>query len=927
MINSGATYTNSTAVSLTLSATDAGSGVYQMRFSNDNASWSAWEAYGTSKSWTLVGGDGTKYVYVQYRDNAGNASGSVNDTIYLDTVAPSGSIVINGGATYSNSTAVSLSLSASDGGSGVYQMRFSNDNSSWSTWETYGTSKSWTLISGDGTKTVYVQYHDNAMNVSSSFSDTIILDMTAPSGTITINGGAAYTNSTAVSLSLSATDAGSGVSQMRFSNDNATWSSWEAYGTSKSWTLASGDGTKTVYVQYSDNAGNISGSFNDTIFLDTTAPSGSILINGGATYTSSTAVNLTLSANDSGSGVYQMRFSNDNSSWSAWEAYGTSRSWTLTSGDGTKTVYVQYSDNLGNISSSFTDSIILDTTAPSGSILINGGAAYTNSTSVNLSLSATDGGQVSTRCGSPTITPPGVPGKRMAPARVGHSPVAMARRRFTSSISDNAGNISGSFSDTIILDTTAPSGSILINGGASYTNSTSVNLTLSASDGGSGVYQMRFSNDNSTWSSWEAYSTSKSWTLASGDGTKTVYVQYSDNAGNISGSFNDTIILDATAPGGTIMINGGATYAGSPDVSLTLFASDSGSGVYQMRFSNDNATWSSWETYGTSKSWTLSNGDGTKTVYVQYSDIAGNISGSFSDSIILDTIPPSGTILINGGVRPITNSTIVTLTLSASDAGSGVDQMRFSNDNVTWSDWEAYGTTKSWTMISGDGTKTVYVQYKDLVGFISPSFSDTILLDTIAPTGVILVNGDAQYTNSTAVTLNLSASDTGSGVYQMRFSNDGLTWDDWETYASTKSWTLDSGDGVKMVFVQYRDNALNASVSFSDSIILDTLAPTGLILINNGADTTTSINVSLTLSAVDGGSGVSQMRFSNDGVIWSSWEAFNSVKAWTLKIGNGLKTVYVQFRDNAGNISISFTDTIILDAPLIKSIYVPLIQK
>ncbi len=926
LINSGAAYTNSTAVNLTLSASDSGSGVYQMRFSNDNSSWSAWEAYATSKSWTLTSGDGTKTVYVQYSDNLGNVSGSFNDSIYLDTVAPSGSIVINAGAVYANSTAVNLTLSASDVGSGVYQMHFSNDNSSWSSWESYSTSKSWTLASGDGTKTVYVQYRDNALNVSNSFSDTIILDTLAPSGTILINGGATYTNSTAVNLTLSASDGGSGLYQMRFSNDNSSWSSWEAYGTSKSWTLSSGDGTKTVYVQYRDNAGNISGSFNDTIILDATAPSGTILINGGATYTNSTAVNLTLSASDGGSGLYQMRFSNDNSTWSSWEAYGTSKSWTLTGGDGTKTVYVQYSDNAGNISGSFNDTIILDATAPSGSILINGGVAYTTSTAVNLTLSASDGGssvyQMRFSNDNATWSSWEAYGTSKSWTLTGGDGTKTVYVQY----SDIAGNISGSFSDSIILDTTAPSGSILINGGAAYTTSTAVNLTLSASDGGSGVYQMRFSNDNATWSSWEAYSTSKNWTLTDGDGTKLVYVQYSDNAGNISASFSDTIILDATAPGGTIMINGGATYAGSPDVSLTLFASDSGSGVYQMRFSNDNATWSSWEPYGTSKSWTLTGGDGTKTVYVQYSDIAGNISGSFSDSIILDTIPPSGTILINGGAA-YSNSTIVTLTLSASDAGSGVDQMRFSNDNVTWSDWEAYGTTKSWIMISGDGTKTVYVQFKDLVGFISPSFSDTILLDTIAPTGVILVNGDAQYTNSTAVTLNLSASDTGSGVYQMRFSNDGLTWDDWETYASTKSWTLDSGDGVKMVFVQYRDNALNASVSFSDSIILDTLAPTGLILINNGADTTTSINVSLTLSAVDGGSGVSQMRFSNDGIIWSSWEAFNTVKAWTLNIGNGLKTVYVQFRDNAGNISISFTDTIILDAPLIKSIYVPLIQK
>ncbi len=95
----------------------------------------------------------------------------------------------------------------------------------------------------------------------------------------------------------------------------------------------------------------------------------------------------------------------------------------------------------------------------------------------------------------------------------------------------------------------------MINGGASLTNSTSVTLTLSASDTGSGVSQMGFSNDGSTWSSWETYATPKSWTLSSGDGTKTVYVQFKDKAENVSESFSDTILLVSalTAPAqGTI---------------------------------------------------------------------------------------------------------------------------------------------------------------------------------------------------------------------------------------------------------------------------------------------------------------------------------------------------------------------------------------
>ena len=64
---------------------------------------------------------------------------------------------------------------------------------------------------------------------------------------------------------------------------------------------------------------------------------------------------------------------------------------------------------------------------------------------------------------------------------------------------------------------------------------------------------MRFSNDGSTWSGWESYTTSKSWVLSAGDGVKTVYVQFKDGLGNGSGDFTDTITLD-TAPPPTVTI-------------------------------------------------------------------------------------------------------------------------------------------------------------------------------------------------------------------------------------------------------------------------------------------------------------------------------------------------------------------------------------
>ncbi|MBI4357899.1 MAG: hypothetical protein HY584_01245, partial [Candidatus Omnitrophica bacterium] len=97
-----------------------------------------------------------------------------------------------------------------------------------------------------------------------------------------------------------------------------------------------------------------------------------------------------------------------------------------------------------------------------------------------------------------------------------------------------------------------------------------------------------------------------------------------------------------------------------------------------------------------------------------------------------DLVPPTGSITINKNAT-YTNSVNVTLTLTGSDTGSGVDQMRFStNGGTTWTSWEPFKTSKSLTLPSGDGTKEVKFELKDKQENIA-TFSDTIILDTILP--------------------------------------------------------------------------------------------------------------------------------------------------------------------------------------------------
>lgn len=118
---------------------------------------------------------------------------------------------------------------------------------------------------------------------------------------------------------------------------------------------------------------------------------------------------------------------------------------------------------------------------------------------------------------------------------------------------DHAGNESaftGPLQVTVIVDTTPPSGSVVINSGADWVNTPVVTLALTCNDsGGSGCTQMQVAVDGAADTEpFEAIVTSKTVTLPVGDGLKTAAVRFKDGGGNVSAQFPDTIVLDTVAP-------------------------------------------------------------------------------------------------------------------------------------------------------------------------------------------------------------------------------------------------------------------------------------------------------------------------------------------------------------------------------------------
>ena len=138
----------------------------------------------------------------------------------------------------------------------------------------------------------------------------------------------------------------------------------------------------------------------------------------------------------------------------------------------------------------------------------------------------------------------------------------------------------------------------------------------------------------------------------------------------------------------------------------------------------------------------LSAGTYTVVVVVYDTHDAGASTASLGCPNVTVTAPtspppigvgPTGTVVINANV-PYTKDRQVTLTLSAS---SGVADFAVSEDGVNYGSYLPYpsGTNASVYTISspGDGTKTIFVKYRNGAGQVGTPASDAIILDTGPP--------------------------------------------------------------------------------------------------------------------------------------------------------------------------------------------------
>jgi hypothetical protein len=443
------------------------------------------------------------------------------------------------------------------------------------------------------------------------------------------------------------------------------------------------DGTGVIYTY--DAAGNriILSSYPDIL-----PPTGTIIINSGDAYTTDPSVTLTLTCIDN-VGCSQMQFSNDNVTYSTPEDFATTKPWTLSPGDGTKTVYAKFKDVTGHWSTACSDSIELSTLD-----------SYTKSL---LHMNGTDG--------STTFTD-NATGELHTWTAYGGAQIDTARSRF--------GGASGLFTSSGYIST--PDSADWYFGTGDFTIDFWVRLSSLPGGGDFAPMWSQYINDNNFINlayGWSPASWYFSYRL---NGVYQINMVIADTL-----SINTWYHIAIVRTGNIFKLFKNGTQVGS-NYSSSNALGDLASGVQIGRF---RPTSPQYYLNGWLDEFRVSKGIARWTSNFTP---PGQEYGSPPD-----TTPPTGTIIINSG-DAVTYDLSVTLTLTCND-NVGCSQMQFSNDNVTYSTPEEFATTKLWTLLPGNGTKTVYAKFGDPAGNWSIPYSDTIDLILVYTKSLLHMNG------------------------------------------------------------------------------------------------------------------------------------------------------------------------------------------
>jgi hypothetical protein len=358
---------------------------------------------------------------------------------------------------------------------------------------------------------------------------------------------------------------------------------------------------------------------------------------------------------------------------------------------------------------------------------------------------------------------------------------------------------------------------------------------------------------------------------------------------------------DTTAPTVTAAASGtrnaDGAYVGGATVTVT--ASDSGSGVASVERRLDDGEF---QPYTAPFQVTAA---GEHTVRYRATDVAGNVSevGSLSFVVVEspgDTTPPTVTAAASG-TQDATGAYVgkATVTITATDAGTGVRSTEYQLDGGAWTTYTApFDVTTA-------GSHMVHHRATDNAGNVSTEGMTHFTVvaaqptDTTPPTVTAAASGTQDATGAYVgrATVTITATDTGTGVRNTEYQLDGGAW---TTYTAPFDVTTAGSHAVRH---RATDNAGNVSTEGTTRFTVvaaqpaDTTPPTTSATVSGSRNPNGDYldSATVTITATDTGSGVKLVEHALDGGAWTTYSAAVVVGA------PGPHTLRYRATDNAGN--------------------------
>ena len=563
-------------------------------------------------------------------------------------------------------------------------------------------------------------------------------------------------------------------------------------------------------------------------------------------YTNQSSVQVTGSATDSvplssgnwtyyvnGTEVAQGAFANVN----GLNDFGVNQTYPLALGN--NTVVMMFNDSADNsvvvsMTAIYSTGPVIDITSPVTimSPATSASPYYTNQSSVQVTGSATDSVPLSS--GNWTYYVNGTEVAQGAFANVNGLndfgvnqtyPLALGNNTVVMMFNDTAGN-SVTVSGTIIYDTMKPSIIITTPGAGAWYNTTSLNVTWTASDEGSGIaYCIVYLNGTQV-----ANTTNDHFVLTGLEaGWYNITVKAYDNAGNMNESYM-LFNIELASPALTIVApTGNELFASTPvDASWT---SSSASGVLYYWVSVDGGQW----VQETGTVLTMNDlAQGANTLSVKVLDAAGNWN-EMSVGFVIDTIAPSVSIS-SPGAGAWYNTTALNVTWKGSDPISGIAYYLVYENGE-----QVANVTTNYTEVSGliVGSNTIEVVAYDNAGNMNESTKTFNIELSLTAVSITSPSKNALL-DTTSVQVKWTGS-SASGISHYRLDVNGR----WFNETGNSSASITAVQGVNTVMIQAEDfagNWKNSTVSFTVDVIppvISALSPTG-----TGVAVGTTISVS-----------------------------------------------------------------------------------